>query len=171
MQLKNNQYRFGTITKTFHWLVFLLVCAQFALAWVFDNMFIHKAIGFTLLPLVILWVIWRFFNIQPRPQNAKGWQKPAASITHNLLLLGVFALSVSGIFMSVANGRPVQWFNLYTLEPFMAKNEQLAGYFKLSHEYIAYALIGLVTLHVAGALLHHFYYKDQVLKRMLPFVK
>jgi len=37
-----------------------------------------------------------------------------------------------------------------------------------SHETIAWVLIVLIVLHIAGAIKHHFIDKDNVLKRMLP---
>ena len=37
----------------------------------------------------------------------------------------------------------------------------------LCHEIMAYTLIVLIFLHVAGALKHHFIDKDVVLRRML----
>jgi cytochrome b561 len=35
------------------------------------------------------------------------------------------------------------------------------------HEWLAYALIGVVVLHAAAALYHHFALRDLVMRRML----
>ncbi|HLF67321.1 MAG TPA: cytochrome b [Gammaproteobacteria bacterium] len=185
MQFKNTPDRFGMISKSFHWLMFVLISVQLYLIWTFETlqntdpsrglyMHFHKSVGVTILLVGILWIIWRMRNIHPMPLPSRGsWQHRLAGITHNLLLLGVIAMPISGLFMSLTAGRNVDWFSIYTLTPpaFIPVNEVWAGNFKLAHQLIATALIALVCLHVAGALVHHFIYKDRVLKRMLPFVK
>jgi cytochrome b561 len=36
------------------------------------------------------------------------------------------------------------------------------------HQAAEWSLLGLVAVHVAAALIHLFYYRDQVMSRMLP---
>ncbi len=52
--------------------------------------------------------------------------------------------------------------------PWIEPNKSLAKLMAESHEIIAWILIAFITLHVLGALKHHFIDKDNVLKRMLP---
>ncbi len=185
MQLKNTPNRFGAITKSIHWLMFILVSVQLYLIWMFENMsktdptrgthmYLHKSVGTTILLLGIFWIIWRMINTHPKPLPFAGsWQHRVSRITHNLLLLCVVAMPITGILMSLSGGRNVDWFTLYTLTPpaWMPVNTVWSGNFKLAHEIIATTLITLVGLHTAGALVHHFIYKDTVLKRMLPFTR
>jgi cytochrome b561 len=42
---------------------------------------------------------------------------------------------------------------------------------KGTHDVLATILYVIVGLHVLGALKHHFFLKDDVLRRMLPFTK
>jgi polyisoprenoid-binding protein YceI len=70
--------------------------------------------------------------------------------------------------MSSAKGYPVSWFNLLQLPDLVAKNEEAFKILEACHGILAIALVVLAILHVAGALKHHFVYKDDVLKRMLP---
>ena len=57
-------------------------------------------------------------------------------------------------------------FKLPDLIPFNYHDYKL---FKFGHELLAYSLCGLLGLHITAALIHHFYYKDQTLKRMIYF--
>ena len=51
----------------------------------------------------------------------------------------------------------------------MPKNRSLYEALLTTHETLAVALAVVVTLHVAAALKHHFWLRDDVLRRMLPF--
>jgi len=55
--------------------------------------------------------------------------------------------------------------------PALENKAMMATTFKLSHRYAAYFLILLVGLHVAAALKHHFFGRDDVLARMIPLVR
>ena len=52
----------------------------------------------------------------------------------------------------------------------MPLNRELAGTIIEAHEVAGKALIALIALHVIGALKHHFVDRDNVLRRMLPFI-
>lgn len=182
MRIKNTFERFGVVSKTFHWLVFVLITVQLYLIWMFETltktdptrgtyMFLHKSVGATILLVAILWIIWRRFNVLPMAMpQPHSWQHRLAKFTHISMLIAIVALPISGLFMSMAAGRGLDWFGIFTIAPFgfIPHSETLAGQFKVTHQIIATILIGLVTLHVIGALVHHFIYKDNVLRRMWP---
>ncbi|MFA6038034.1 MAG: cytochrome b [Legionellales bacterium] len=172
MSLKNTTQKFGSVSKFFHWTIFLCVSAQIYFVWVFKDMYWHKAIGATVLLLAIFWLIWRMFNVVPTPKpGPNNWQYYAAKIAHNLLFACIILLPISGIIMGMAFNRSFDWFGIYTITPFsfIPQNETFGGYFSLAHTIIGYSLVALVSVHILGALKHHFFDKDDVLKRMLPF--
>ena len=43
--------------------------------------------------------------------------------------------------------------------------------FKAAHVWLAFGAVALLALHVAAALKHHYILKDDVLARMLPFMR
>jgi cytochrome b561 len=53
----------------------------------------------------------------------------------------------------------------------LAKDKALAEVLKLAHHWINYTLAAIVVLHIAAALKHHFVDRDEVLVRMLPFLR
>ena len=50
-------------------------------------------------------------------------------------------------------------------------NETAFNILKATHDTLSFILLGLAVLHVLAALKHHFWNKDDVFVRMLPFTK
>ena len=71
-----------------------------------------------------------------------------------------------GWAFSSAAGFPVVLFGLLPLPDFVPVNEGLADVLKELHELSAFAMAGLVVLHVAGALKHQFIDRDGLMARM-----
>jgi cytochrome b561 len=63
---------------------------------------------------------------------------------------------------------PTRFFNLFVIPDIAQPDAALFAGATLAHEVAAYAIAGLVALHVAGALKHHFVDRDDTLRRILP---
>jgi cytochrome b561 len=63
----------------------------------------------------------------------------------------------------------VSWFGFFQLPDLVPKSKPLYEAMLTTHGVLALVLGGVVALHVAGALKHHFMLRDDVLRRMLPF--
>ncbi|MGD8828671.1 MAG: cytochrome b/b6 domain-containing protein, partial [Gammaproteobacteria bacterium] len=121
MNWRNTAQRYGFLAQIFHWLVVILLVAQFSLIWYADDMprgaekaaviGTHKALGITILAIIVLRVLWRFINPTPAlPKDLDrrlGW---VAHGTHWLLYALVLALPIVGWSMSSAGGHPVDYF-------------------------------------------------------------
>lgn len=105
------------------------------------------------------------------PNTLKKMEKLLAHLGHWLLYALIIAMPLSGWVMSSASGFPVSVFGWFVLPDLVAPDMSLKALMLDVHEYMAYAIIALVSVHVLAALLHHFYYKDNVLLRMLPLGK
>ncbi|MDP1615708.1 MAG: cytochrome b/b6 domain-containing protein, partial [Methylococcales bacterium] len=69
-----------------------------------------------------------------------------------------------------AAGHQPVFFGLFTLPfPGIQPNEAFSDLMFQVHKTIAFIIIGLLCLHIAGAIKHHFWDKDAVLRRMLPW--
>jgi cytochrome b561 len=79
-----------------------------------------------------------------------------------------FIVPLVGWAYSSAAGFPIVVFGVLPLPDFVPADKALAELIKPWHEISAFALMGLVILHVAGALKHQFIDKDGLLSRMLP---
>jgi cytochrome b561 len=81
----------------------------------------------------------------------------------------LFAMPLTGWLMSSAKNYSVSWFSLFTWPNLIAPNEQAFAWLKSTHDTLSWLLLALSILHVLAALKHHFWNKDDVLRRMLPF--
>lgn len=182
MSLRNTKTGYGSVAKTFHWLIFLLIAGMVTVGFIMTDMEngpdkfrligLHKSFGITVLALVCLRLGWKLINIAPPlPRSLPVWERFMAHMGHLALYLLMFAMPLSGWLMTSAAGFPVSVFGWFTLPNLIAPDRELRHFFVEAHEVLAWALIVMVSLHVLAALLHHFYYRNNVLRRMLPFTK
>jgi cytochrome b561 len=179
MPLKNSASRFGSVAKLFHWGIALLLIAMFMLGFIMVNTPLgmeklimygrHKSLGVMVLVLMVLRLLWRLSNPVPHmPGHMSATQRFLAHASHFGLYVLVLAMPLSGWLMSSAAGLPVSVFGWFTLPIPIAPDKDMVHLFKGAHEYIAWTLLVLIALHITAALVHHFYYKDDVLLKMLP---
>lgn len=179
MQIRNTSARYGWLAIVVHWVVAVAVLGLFALGfWMVDLTYyddwyrrapdIHRSIGVLLFALMLLRLLWRFLARAPDPvATHKRWETLSAHAAHGLLYILVFVALVSGYLISTADGSSVSvfgWFEVPSLTGRVQGLEDTAG---LVHYWSTWALIGLVAVHAAGALKHHFVDRDETLRRML----
>jgi cytochrome b561 len=180
MALRNTTRRWGAVSQLLHWLIVALIIVQVTLASLADDLPAgarkltllarHKSFGITILGLALLRLAWRWLNPTPElPTTLKPYERALARFTHAALYVLLFAMPLSGWTMSSARGFPVSWFGLVQLPDLVPKNKTLYEALLTTHGTLACVLGAVVALHVAGALMHHFKLRDDVLRRMLPF--
>lgn len=187
MPLRNTSERYGAVHMAVHWLTALLIVGMIAGGLImvrldpFQGSFaglstfqiyqLHKSLGLTLLAVTIVRLGWRLANPVPAiPDTLTRTERVLANGTHIGLYVLLFAMPITGWLMTSAStlGIPTSYFGLFTVPHLIGQSEEVEAVLKIVHEYLAYTLAALVTLHVAGALKHHFVLKDRVLARMLP---
>lgn len=170
---------YGGVAKTLHWLILLLLIAQYAIAWTMPDINprtppntlidLHFSIGVTILALALLRLLWRWTHPVPLLRdNVPAWQDWAARTTHGLLYLLIFVLPILGWVDAGFRNLPINFYEVVTIPPVVAASRALAGRTGDIHTFVSYILLGLVGLHVLAALYHHFVLRDRVLTRMLP---
>ncbi|RPE80983.1 cytochrome b [Vulcaniibacterium tengchongense] len=180
MMLKNTPERWGAVSQLLHWLSVVLILGLGVLGlvmvelprsprwfWVYD---LHKSLGLSVLALAALRLAWRAYAGAPRPvPGTPRWQARAASATHALLYLLVFAVPLSGwAYDSVSGLRPLRWFGLFKVPKLAAPSQELQPLVRDAHEWLFWILIALVAVHAAAAFYHHLFQRDATLARMLP---
>lgn len=129
---------------------------------------LHKSFGVVALLLVVVRIVLRFTSRIPAlPSSVSAGQKTIARASHVALYGLMFAMPLTGLIMQYYAARPISIFNLIVLNSAATPNITLFAIFRLSHGYLAYALLALVCMHALAALYHHFVRKDDVLKSML----
>ncbi len=165
-----------------HWLVALLIFAAFPLGLYMHDLPLspfklrlysyHKWIGVTIFMLALFRLTWRLSHRPPiLPDSVHNWQQNAAEIVHYLLYILMFIIPISGWLMSSAKGFQTVWFGVLPLPDLIGKDKFLGDLLRQVHEVLSYALLGIFLLHVGAALKHHFIERDDILTRMLPFLK
>ena len=174
--------RFGNTAIALHWLIALLIFGGWAMGFYMADLKLspdklklfswHKWIGITVLMLACLRAAWRITHPAPPPNPAHpAWQHRAASFAHGALYLLMFALPLSGWMFSSASGYPVKYFGVIPLPDLVSKSKELAALLKDAHGILAWALAGVVAVHIGGALQHHLFDRDDTLARMLPWAR
>jgi cytochrome b561 len=174
--------RYGAVAQLFHWLIAALIVVQFTLAWIADDLPLgmqklatlarHKSFGMTVLMLVVLRLLWRLFHPPPQlPSAMSPIERKLARGTHVLFYALLFVMPLTGWMMSSAKNYSVSWFGRFTWPNLIAPNERAFEVLKTTHQTLSWLLLALAILHIVAALKHHFWNKDDVLRRMLPFTK
>jgi cytochrome b561 len=181
MPLKSSETRWGSVTQAIHWLMAVAIIGNGILGLIMDEMprgmtklntfAIHKSIGLTVLALLILRVSWRFFERKPRDEPMPRWQRLAAHATHAVLYLLMLAIPLSGWIYNSAHGYPLQWFKWFNLPALVEKNQALSDIAGETHEILFWVIVVVLVAHVGGALVHHWFERDNTLLRMLPFAR
>lgn len=164
-------------SKVLHWVIALLVLGMLVGGFYLEPLseflkstyMIHKSIGLMILGLMVIRLVWIIRHGKPKLPASVSRREGifAHAVQHSLYLL-LFLMPLSGWVMSTAAGRPPVFFGWVSMPfPGISSNKSLADFMLECHEIIAYLLIGLIVLHVAGALKHHLIDKDTVLRRML----
>jgi cytochrome b561 len=182
MPNRSTPTRYGAVAQTFHWLIAALIVIQFVLAYTADDLPLgahklallarHKSFGMTVLMLAVLRLLWRLKHPPPElPSGMTPLERILARGTHVAFYVLLFAMPLTGWLMSSAKNYSVSWFGLFTWPNLIGKNEAQFDFLRSTHHLLSDALFALAVLHILAALKHHFWNKDDVLLRMLPFVK
>jgi len=182
MQWRNSTSSYGAVAKFLHWGIVILIIVQYFLAEAaeelpdgagkLDMITRHKSFGMLLLLLALARIGWKLANRGlPPPVPMANGQRIAAAAGHGLLYLLLLAQPISGWLMSSAAGYPVSLFGLVDFPALVGENHDLHESLEEVHEVLFNALAVVALLHALAALYHHFFMKDDTLRRMLPFAQ
>jgi cytochrome b561 len=163
-----------------HWLVLLLVVAAYACILLRTNFergsdireglkAWHFMLGLSVLAATFLRIglrvlVWKAPPITPPPPRMLHLLSIAARLA---IYAWLIAMPIAGWTILSAEGDPIPFWDL-NLPPLTSPDKALADQVKELHETsgtIGYFLLGL---HAAAALFHHYFMKDDTLRRMLP---
>ena len=181
MTLKNASTAWGGVAKLFHWAGALLVIYLIVDGWWMTHMVEragrfaaygqHALVGYYLLLLIALRIVWRAANPTPAlPADTRPWERLAAHAGHAALYLLTLGLSFTGWVMVGVGRRPIEA-TLFGFVPApliaRAPDRVLHDILEDTHRALAYLLLAVIVIHIGAALRHHFYKKNDVLRRMV----
>ena len=130
---------------------------------------LHASLGLVLAFLLVVRLYWRWKHSPPANKNGSVWEKLAARSTHLMLYCAMLLIPLTGWLAYTEHvrrslgARPASWFGFrIPLLPDYGIN------WHRIHNWGGKLVLLLIALHVAAALKHHFYDKDDTLDRMLP---
>ena len=177
---RNGPTTWGHIAKLLHWLGAVLILVLLAHGWWMTHLAaragrlqhfqLHATIGFYLLLLLALRLAWRLGNAVPDlPEELPAWRRAAARGAHWLLYFLMFFVSISGWMVADTFRQPLETalFGFVPVPHLLdASYRSFRGLIEETHAVSSYVLLVLVAVHFAGALNHHFWQKNNVLRRM-----
>jgi cytochrome b561 len=177
MALTDNKQGFGSISIAVHWIGALLLIVMLLLG--LRIMFapdrpaesaataLHTSIGVLLWIFLAARIAWRLSQKSP-DEPPQHWSLNVISrIVQYGLLLGIAIQLVTGPLLVWSTGHPLAVFNWFEIPTFLARNRGLHETLGAIHTTTAYVILGLFTLHIAGALKHLIIDRDGVFQRML----
>ncbi len=181
MQAKTDAFvGYSSAARIFHWLSVFLVGGAWILGLIREDLpkgqprhtadFIHISAGEVILGLLLLRLLWRFVS-PPPPDEASplgAWVNVSAKLVHLALYAMLLAVPLVGIVMLFAGGGALPLFGVGEIASPWLRDREFKHTMKEIHEVLAHGLIALATLHAGAALVHHFVFRDRVLRRMLP---
>ncbi|MFT6673934.1 MAG: cytochrome b561/polyisoprenoid-binding protein YceI [Sulfitobacter sp.] len=185
MALSNTNTRYGTVTKTIHWVMALLILTLIPLGWIADQLpydtdpelarkawlfSLHKTLGVTAFFVAMLRIVWALSQAKPALLNGgKKLESFAAELVHWMLYGALVIVPLSGwIGHAAAQGFAPIWWPLGQNLPMVPKSAPVEHFFGALHFVAGRVLILSLILHIAGALKHHLIDRDNTLRRMLP---
>jgi cytochrome b561 len=175
----NTRTNWGSVSRLFHWGLGFVIIGMIAYGWWMnhyparaDRFFyrsIHADIGYVVLLLMVIRLVWRWINPVPAlPADTPRWQWIAARVSHGALYGVSILVAMLGWAHSGAHKPDYgDWFGLFRVPQFTSTDKASANFYENLHVYLAYALLALIAIHVAAAVWHHVVKRDSVTVRMI----
>ena len=182
IETRDPALRYSFSAQLLHWSSVLLV----AIAWLLGNFaddlpkgsvrelgkLMHVTAGQLIVALLLARLVWRAID-PPPPVEATPfglWADRGGRIVHFILYALLAMVPIAGLVTLFAGGHSMPLFGLGEISSPWLKDKAFEHSAKEVHEALANGLVILAMFHASAGLVHHFYFKDRTLKRMLPSV-
>lgn len=175
--VRNTTTRWGWPAILLHWIAALAIILLLAHGWWMTHLAArpdrlahyagHAALGYDLLVLLVLRLLWRWANPVPaQPSDSRQWERIAAQAGHVGLYVLMFGASLTGWAVASTFRNPITKDLLGLSIPQIVQDRAFRNLYEESHVILSYLLAALIVVHIAGALRHHFIKHNDVLGRM-----
>ncbi len=169
---------YGLISILFHWVSALVIFALFGLGFyvVYFGYYtpdylpyahLHYSLGIIVFAVIILRLVWRLTSKTPAPLSGKTVMMITVAAIKFLLYVLVLVVIISGYLICTSEGQTINVFGVFQMPSLVLLENEGVNIASLAHKYISWVLGGIIVLHLAAALIHHFVIGDSTLKRML----
>ena len=183
MALVNSNSGYGTLTKTFHWLIVILFALQYvggnimtsidfnsSYAGISTNTYYnwHKSLGLVALLIAVLRIINRQLGTLPpwAPTLTTTEQKFIHRV-EQVFYMAMFIMPVTGWLYVMWGNYGVNLFGVWEMPRPLPRDDTLRDIAKWAHIGAGWVLLLGIIGHVGLVLRHQLFKKDGLLKRML----
>ena len=170
---------FEPTIRILHWLTVLLIAVIFILAFSIDFASsraeavaltqLHRSFGITVWAVTLARLVWRQFARFPNwPADMPQAMRFGAQWSEYALYALLLTQPILGLLWTNAYGERLNLFFLGQLPALIGRDRPLARLLGEAHATVGFLLLGLIALHAAAALYHHFWRRDDTLRAMLP---
>ena len=169
MRLSDNLYSYGSVSKVLHWLmaIFLVVIYLLGVVVARDDASalaeIHNTLGISFLFFALVRVVWRLRNPKIDIFFPYLFQEVVFKVVVAIFYAAMILMPITGYLFFTLQGTTISLFDLT-----FQFNDSFNKLGHAIHQFLSNTLICAFFLHIAGALYHHFYLKDDSMRRMLP---
>lgn len=179
MTAKIERTHYAPLSIILHWAMVLLIAGAYSCILLRENFprgsdlreglkAWHFMLGLTILALFIIRIGARLLSASPPITPAPAaWQMHLSRGVHLALYAFMLAMPLLGWTILSAEGATIPFYGL-ELFPLVSPDKGFADQVQEVHETIGTIGYWLIGLHAAAALVHHYYFRDDTLKRMLP---
>src|SRR5260370_14120599 len=128
----------------------------------------HVCFGIVILILIVLRLAWRLAHPVAPENSLPAWQRLSSETVHWLLYALVLATTVTGWLFASFRGWSISFFYLAPMPMLASENAAAGKAFDGLHQAMEWTLLVVIGIHVAGAMVHIFIYRDPIMQRMLP---
>lgn len=177
--IANTDTDWGWPAKALHWVGAILILLLLGHGWWMTHLAPrpdrlahytgHAALGYDLLALLILRLLWRWTHAVPAlPAELAPWERWSAKAGHFALYLLMFASTLTGWALAGTFRDPLNKdvFGIAVPSVYVSQDRAMHGLFEEWHEMLSYTLAILVVVHIIGALRHHVIKRTDVMRRM-----
>lgn len=178
--IHNDAKTWGWPAKALHWLGAAAILVLLAHGWWMTHLAArpdrlanytwHAALGYDLLALLVLRLLWRWTHQVPAPPpGLERWEHVSAQAGHLALYLLMLAVTLTGWALAGTFRSPMANDLAGIPVPAIVQSSDrgVHGMFEESHKVLAYVLAAVVLMHIGAALRHHFIKRNDVLRRMI----
>ena len=185
MSVRNTPCGYGVVTKSLHWITFVLMLMQFAVGYVItridddhyesiagmseDRLFgVHMSLGATVLVLGVARLAWRILTPLPAwAPTLKPFERRYEHRVEQVLYFLMLAIPLSGMLAAMADGENLAFFGVIEVPSFVSEDSDLDDPALGLHIATHLAFFIVFALHVGLVLKHQLVDRDRLLGRML----
>lgn len=176
--IRDTTASFGFVTIALHWISAISILTVMGLgAYVvyygyYSSNFLqyahlHYGLGILIFFVMSLRLLWRLSSRTPVSLASKMFARISITLIKCSLYALAFTVIISGYLICTSEGQSINVLGIVEIPSLVLLETAELNIAGLTHKYLAWVFFSIIVLHALAALIHHFIFKDNTLRRML----